>query len=176
MDKFTNNQIVEIVYKEDYINTGYILNKYHLNIDVINDLKSYIYLVLLEYDNYTLNLAYYNGYLVKMIYKIINNSLSKTSPFSKMINTGLPTTMCKTGILYLEVEQDEYDYDLDKEYSDKIDKVNNILNDTHYYYSTLFRLYLEGYSYKQIEDMTGIKYQSVRQAIVKTIDEIKNKI
>lgn len=176
MDKFTNNQIVEIVFKEEYINTTYIVNKYHLPLDILNDLKSYIYLVLLEYDNYTLNRAYHNGYLVKMIYKIINNSLSSTSPFSKMMNTGLPTSMFKTGILYLEAEQEEYDYDDDKEYSDKIDKVNNILNDTHYYYSTLFRLYSEGYSYKQIEQMTGIKYQSVRQAIVKTIEEIKKKI
>lgn len=174
-----NNEIIEIVYNERYVDAiiKSIYNKYHLTKDISDDLKSYVFLLLLEYDNDLLNRAYMNGYLMNLVGKIIMNSLSKTSPFSKIMNGGFPTTY-KLEKIYnnFDIQEVEYDYEADKDYEDKINKIEDILNNTHYYYSTLFRLYLKGYSYKQIEELTDIKYCSVRAAIVKTIEDIKNKI
>lgn len=175
----SNNEIIEIIYNEGYIDAiiKSIYNKYHLTKDISDELKSYVFLLILEYDNEQLDRAYMNGYLMNLVGKIIMNSLSKTSPFSKMINGGFPTTYKLEKIdNNLDIQYNEYDYEADKDYEDKINKIENILNNTHYYYSTLFRLYLEGYSYKQIEELTDIKYCSVRAAIVKTIEDIKNKI
>ena len=175
----SNNEIIEIIYNEGYIDAiiKSIYNKYHLTKDISDELKSYVFLLILEYDNDQLYRAYMNGYLMNLVGKIIMNSLSKTSPFSKMINGGLPTTY-KLEKIYnnLDIQDDEYDYEADKEYEDKINKIEDILNNTHYYYSTLFRLYLKGYSYKQIEELTDIKYCSVRAAIVKALEEKKKKI
>lgn len=179
MSNFTNNDLVEIIYNEGYIETIFKLinKKYNLDINVYKELKSYTFIIILEYDNVLLNQAYNKGYLFKLVYKIITNSLGKKSPFSKQMNGGLPITNKKEQLnINYDIEQDEYDYEADSLYEYRIKQIDNILNNTHYYYSTLFRLYMEGYSYKQIEELTDIKYQSVRQAIVKTIDEIKKKL
>lgn len=87
MDSYmTNNEIVEIVYRE--------YNLHKLIVDMINnssldkscdDLEQYIYLLLLEMSNKKLNLLYENNWLKQFISQIIKNqrNLSKYSEYGK---------------------------------------------------------------------------------------------
>lgn len=61
--------------------------------------------------------------------------------------------------------------------NEKIEKIENIVNNTHWYQKTLFNLhYIDGYKLREISEMTGINIKSVAYTINKTRKEIKNKL
>lgn len=61
--------------------------------------------------------------------------------------------------------------------NDKLEKIDSILNNTHWYNKTLFTYhYKDGYKLREIAEMTGINLKSVAYTINKTKKEIKIKL
>lgn len=59
----------------------------------------------------------------------------------------------------------------------KVDDINDIVNNTHWYNKILFNFhYKDGYKLREISEMTGINLKSVAYTIKKTREEIKMKL
>jgi DNA-directed RNA polymerase specialized sigma24 family protein len=59
----------------------------------------------------------------------------------------------------------------------KIDDINDIVNNCHWYNKILFNFhYIDGYKLREISEMTGINLKSVAYTIKKTREEIKIKL
>ena len=91
-----------------------------------------------------------------------------------------------SGIFYLNKKhlslEEGYGYNIIDDVDDdnttkKLDIVNEILNNTHWYQKILFNYhYKDGYKLREIAEMTGINIKSVAYTIRKTRDEIKKQI
>lgn len=80
-----------------------------------------------------------------------------------------------------DIQEEEYDLEDDLRTQGQIDKVNEILqslgefnNIQEFYKNTLCGMYYgQGLSYRKIEAMTGIPYNSVRKTIKEELEKIK---
>ncbi len=67
--------------------------------------------------------------------------------------------------------------DVDTSDNDKLQKIEDIVNTTHWYNKTLFNYhYKDGYKLREIAEMTGINLKSISYTINKTRKEIKIKL
>jgi hypothetical protein len=144
------------------------------------DFKGHLYLTLIDYDKEKILKARREGYLNKLIGRIIISQFkSNTSDFYRIYrNQGF-----RKGIIFInpilsnENEQIEYEETREEWIIDKVEEINNILRSREYYHTTLFRMYFfDDMTYQQIEKMTGINFQSVRISVLKTIKFIKQRI
>lgn len=143
-----------------------------------DDFRSHLYLQILEIPNKKLKEALKKGYFKYYIIRIICNTNGINSSFWKETrNHGFwePNMVLELDTTY-ETNQEEYDYDKDNEYVIRNAQVDQILKSIHWYHQELFRLHRQGNTYRQIEKLTGINYQSVRLSILKTIDTIKKNL
>ena len=140
-----------------------------------DDFKQNLSLMILEHNNTKLNLAISNNYLTYLIIRIIKNTNNDTSPFWKEIrNSGQPKSKKTIELNFnISISPEEYDYEEDRKLEMWSKKVDELLNKYHFYYAELFKLYRSGMTYRDIESATGIKYQSVRLGVLKTIDMLK---
>lgn len=106
--------------------------------------------------------------------RILKNTLhSNTNPYWKNFhNSGRPKSQ-----RVVELSSNEFlipddnildNFDIDKHSSD----IDSMLTSEHFYYLSLFNLYRSGMTYTEISKHTGIKYQSVRLAVLR----VKNKL
>lgn len=169
---FSNNEIVMMIVNDKNIN-DYIISS--VSPSYRDDFKQNLSLMILEYNNVKLNLALSSNYLTFLIIRIIKNTNNDTSPFWKETkNSGQPKSKKTIEFNYnITISTDEYDYEEDIKLEMWSKKVDSILNNYHFYYTELFKLYRSGMTYRQIESATGIKYQSVRLAVLKTIGMLK---
>jgi hypothetical protein len=69
------------------------------------------------------------------------------------------------------------DVSVEEETNDYIDKIDNIVNNQHWYDKTLFNYhYKMGYKLREISEMTGINLKSIAYTIKKTRDKIKKEL
>lgn len=72
---------------------------------------------------------------------------------------------------------DKADEIIDDDTSKKVDKINDIINNCHWYSKILFNYhYVDGYKLREIAEMTGINIKSVAYTIKKTRDHIKSEL
>jgi hypothetical protein len=113
--------------------------------------------ILLEYNEQKLidiyNKGYYKWFLVKTLTNQFN---SNSSPFNKKYRP--------KDIDYIIT--DNYDHSIDI----MIDKVNNKLNQLHWYDRELFKAYIESGSYRKLSKQTDIPFNSISR----TINHVKN--
>jgi hypothetical protein len=126
-----------------------------------------------------LNDAISKNYLKYLLIKILDNQANHSSPYYKEThNLGLPKSIT-TYELFDSINllcPEEYNIEEDKLYEDRLIIVDEYLKTIHWYHKTLFNLYREGNSYKEISALTEIDYQSVRLSILKTIRGLKEYI
>lgn len=124
-----------------------------------DDLFQELMVILLEYNEQKLidiyNKGYYKWFLVKTLTNQFN---SNSSPFNKKYRP--------KDIDYIIT--DNYDYSIDI----MIDKVNNKLNQLHWYDRELFKAYIESGSYRKLSKQTDIPFNSISR----TINNVKNYI
>ena len=124
-----------------------------------DDLFQELMLILLEYNEQKLidiyNKGYYKWFLVKTLTNQFN---SNSSPFNKKYRP--------KDIDY--IISDSYDHSIDI----MIDKVNNKLNQLHWYDRELFKAYIESGSYRKLSKQTDIPFNSISR----TINNVKNYI
>ena len=124
-----------------------------------DDLFQELMVILLEYNEQKLidiyNKGYYKWFLVKTLTNQFN---SNSSPFNKKYRP--------KDIDYIIT--DSYDHSIDI----MIDKVNNKLNQLHWYDRELFKAYIESGSYRKLSKQTDIPFNSISR----TINNVKNYI
>ena len=124
-----------------------------------DDLFQELMVILLEYNEQKLidiyNKGYYKWFLVKTLTNQFN---SNSSPFNKKYRP--------KEIDYIIT--DSYDHSIDI----MIDKVNNKLNQLHWYDRELFKAYIESGSYRKLSKQTDIPFNSISR----TINNVKNYI
>ena len=169
---FSNNQIVLMIINDKNIN-DYI--KSSVGPAYRDDFKQNLSLMILEYNNIKLNTALNNNYLTYLIIRIIKNTNNDTSPFWKEVkNSGQPKSKRTIELNFnISISPEEYDYEEDIKLEMWSKKIDELLNKYHFYYAELFKLYRSGMTYRDIESATGIKYQSVRLGVLKTISMLK---
>lgn len=124
-----------------------------------DDLFQELMVILLEYNEQKLidiyNKGYYKWFLVKTLTNQFN---SNSSPFNKKYR---PKDID-------HIISDSYDHSIDI----MIDKVNNKLNELHWYDRELFKAYIESGSYRKLSKQTDIPFNSISR----TINNVKNYI
>ena len=124
-----------------------------------DDLFQELMVILLEYNEQKLidiyNKGYYKWFLVKTLTNQFN---SNSSPFNKKYS---PKDID-------HIITDSYDHSIDI----MIDKVNNKLNQLHWYDRELFKAYIESGSYRKLSKQTDIPFNSISR----TINNVKNYI
>ena len=124
-----------------------------------DDLFQELMVILLEYNQEKLidiyNKGYYKWFLVKTLTNQFN---SNSSPFNKKYR---PKHVD-------HIISDSYDHSIDI----MIDKVNNKLNQLHWYDRELFKAYIESGSYRKLSKQTDIPFNSISR----TINHVKNYI
>lgn len=154
----------------DLVTHHYGIKKYCLDLagDLGHDLYHEVILYLCEKsdeqkDN-ILNSSWYL-FVIQMIY---NTYYLPRSPFNKKFrNTGEVSINGN-----FEVEDDQYDFDLDQHIEGMIDKVMVKKTKLKWYDAQIFEIYMEGKTMRDISRMTTIPYNSIR----KTIKDVKIKL
>lgn len=142
------------------------------------ELKSQLIFQLLKMPEAKMVQAETNGYLEYMCFvickRIVIGRVKDTGIFN-IFKGGSRNNLSIEEGWGLNKADDETDYDYLS--IKKIDDINEVLNETHWYNKTLFNYhYKDGYKLREIAEMTGINIKSVAYTIKKTRDEIKKQL
>ncbi len=169
----------------EYVNSSDTINKAMDRFIPSNDrreFKQFIIMELVKMDQDKLFDSYKGGYLDLLVYRVMKNQyVSKNSYWFKQNNTSDVNIDDISDIPYCD------DDNTDKERIEMMTKdILIILNNRKYgkngflkkqYHETLFNLhFFEGKNYSEIERVTGVNYQSVRNSILGTLEYIKQNI
>lgn len=172
--------IMTYVYKSESL---YKYIKKNVDNKYIDDIKSELYISLLEMDETKLFKAYDEGYLDGLCIQIIRNQYnSSTSGFFKDIKNGgfrKSVEICEfdnKNIHTNYVNKLEIDDLLleDIKYQETLNKIELVLNTLHWYDKILFDMnVIDGIRMSDISRMTKISQHSVLYSITKTKNKIK---
>ena len=163
----TKDEIIVEMYQSDvilrYCRT--ITNEY-------DELKSQLIIQLMNMPDHKLLTAKQKGYLEYMCFVICKRIVAGRVKGSGMFY------MAKN---HLSIQEgwgvDMADENSEEETLRKIDDINDIVNNCHWYNKILFNFhYIDGYKLREISEMTGINLKSVAYTIKKTREEIKIKL
>lgn len=166
----------------EYILNNKIINQYFekVPLEYRDDFRQFIWLIICEMDIDKINNLYVKNELGKFIIGIINNQLkSKTSSFHKIYRKNNSTILDDR----LDYKYEEYE---EKDNLKIINDIINLLDKCHWVDSILFKMYrgidcrtnklVKPMTYAEIENETGIKYQTVWYSINKITKIIKKEI
>lgn len=111
------------------------------------------------------------GYLKFLFVRIATNSFnSVTSPFYKKyrhldINVEIQNNHIKS--------HDQINDEFECNFSDLVCKIETEIDSLNEYERELFKLYVKFESYRKVSEEVGIKYESVRHAIIQASEKIK---
>jgi hypothetical protein len=121
-----------------------------------DDLYQELMVILLEYNKQKLIEIYNKGYYKYFLVKTLTNQFnSNSSPFNKLYRPK-------------EVEVISYDYDLNIDILAA--KIEDKLNELHWYDKELFKAYLISGSYRKLSKQTNIPFNSISR----TVNHVKN--
>jgi hypothetical protein len=157
---------------KDYILNNKIINEFISKVafEFRGDFISHIWLILLEKDNRKIESLYDNGELGKYIIGVMQIQLKKTnSTFNQLWK---PSNHIEPTDIYIE----------DKEYVEvdnrkKLKRIHQTINNVKPTDGVIFRLYygidndgnlVEPKTYKEIEQITGYKYHTIRKSVLRT--------
>jgi predicted DNA-binding protein YlxM (UPF0122 family) len=137
-----------------------------------DELKSQLIIQLMNMPEHKLLTAKQKGYLEYMCFVICKRIVAGRVKGSGMFY------MAKN---HLSIQEgwgvDMADEGGEEETLKKIDDINDIVNNCHWYNKILFNFhYKDGYKLREISEMTGINLKSVAYTIKKTREEIKIKL
>lgn len=170
-----------------YVYYGLPINRYlkkTVKDKYIDEIKSLLYISLLELDREYLFNSYDKGLLDGLCIQIIKNQyLSSSSSFYKHIkNSGFPATYSVDNLENINTDI-EYDKEVlnykerlikEKNELDNYNEVINFLKTIHWYDKKLFEMrYIDGYNMRTIEQLTGIPYNSISYSIQKTLSKLR---
>jgi RNA polymerase sigma factor (sigma-70 family) len=143
------------------------------------DLTQEVYVIMLEYDQEKLQKIYDNRHLKFWVARVmLNQYLRSSSPFKKKHHTYLKDE----NAIICDLRHDSSESDIrDKELLEqRLEQVNDIMNDLHFYDKTLFKVYYEtDHTIRSLAEATGISTTSIFHTIknVRTYikDEVKSK-
>lgn len=169
-----------------YVYKSESLKKYfsaRVDRNYIDDVKSQLYISLLEMKEEKLFKAYDDGYLDALCIRIIKNQYNSDESyfFKEIKNSGFRKTTEKVD------SYDETDYDEIVDYDDLIQEdikieenliqINKILSSLHWYDKTLFDMFVvDGIKAHKISKMTNINTHSIRYSIRKTFNKIREEL
>lgn len=139
------------------------------------DLYQEMLLALLEKGERKLSEVYNSGghrwYVLGLIYRLFlgKGSLWDQKYRDRMIRV-------EYDFERLEVTADVYDYDKDIQEQSITQKINEALQELHWYERNLFMVYVESKNMKRISTTTTIPYNSVRITINKVKHKLKGKL
>lgn len=152
------------------------------------DLKSHVFLILLEMDNKKLMSLYNRGEIDAYIYGICQNQFKLSKGNSKKKSS---SSFWKLHKMFDDGEIIDADKIVDEDYKkhllDYWDKYQNDIldkfysanvNSINYFFNRkVFELYyLEGMTFKQISIATKINHETVRQSVYFTLQFVKNEL
>lgn len=136
------------------------------------ELKSQLIYQLIKMPEAKMVTAETNGYLEYLCFTICKRIIYGNVKDSGIFYLNKKHLSLEEGFGYNII--DDIDDDMTTK---KLDIVNEILNNTHWYQKILFNYhYKDGYKLREIAEMTGINIKSVAYTIRKTRDEIKKQI
>jgi len=143
------------------------------------EFKQHIYLELLSLKGDKLQRAYKEGWLDLLVYRMMKNQyLSNNSPWAKKVRGN--NNWDEINDDYHQVEDSEVcpvklKYEISKILDSRTWSKNNFLK--RQYHTVLFRMYFwDKKTYKEIEELTGIKSTTVRASVQDTVEYIKKNI
>lgn len=144
-----------------------------------SEFKQHIYLELLTLKGDKLSRAYKEGWLDLLVYRMMKNQyLSNNSPWAKKVRGN--NNWDEINDDYHQVEDSEVcpvklKYEISKILDSRSWPKNNFLK--RQYHSVLFKMYFwDKKTYKEIEQLTGIKSTTVRASVQDTVEYIKKNI
>ena len=160
-----------------------------------DDLFQHIWVRLLEFDHIKLEQIYLKGYLQFYIYRmIVNEARNKNNPFLKIrskesflsdVAPQLDVQRQKRSYEFgnyatldnlIPDKTNEYDYESDIEFENKLKTIKEKLNKLFWYDRKIFELYLEFGSLRKVSAQTGIKYGAIHQTITKVKKQLNENI
>jgi DNA-directed RNA polymerase specialized sigma subunit len=137
-----------------------------------DELKSQLIIQLIQMPEIKLITAEQNNYLEYLCFTICKRILAGRVKGSGMFY------LAKN---HLSIDEgwgiDKADESIDDDTIKKVDDINDIVNNLHWYSKTLFNLhYRDGYKLREIAEMTGINLKSIAYDIKKTRNEIKKQL
>lgn len=137
-----------------------------------DELKSQLIIQLIQMPEHKLITAEQNNYLEYMCFVICKRILAGRVKGSGMFYLAKNHLSLEEGY-----GADKADESTDDDAVRKIDDINDIVNNCHWYSKILFNFhYKDGYKLREIAEMTGINLKSVAYDIKKTRDEIKKQL
>ena len=163
----TKNEIIVSMYGSD------IILRYCRTIHPeYDELKSQLIIQLIQMPEHKLITAEEKGYLEYLCFVICKRIAAGRVKGSGMFYLAKNHLSIQEGYGLDKAEEPEESVD-----SDKIDRITNLINNTHWYNKTLFNyFYIDGYKLREISAMTGINIKSIAYTIKKTREEIKRKL
>jgi|GWRWMinimDraft_5_1066013.scaffolds.fasta_scaffold14871_2 hypothetical protein len=163
----TKNEIIVSMYESD------IILRYCRTIHPeYDELKSQLIIQLIQMPDHKLITAEEKGYLEYLCFVICKRIAAGRVKGSGMFYLAKNHLSIQEGFGLDKAEEAEENVD-----NDKIDRITNIINSTHWYNKTLFNyFYVDGYKLREIAAMTGINIKSIAYTIKKTREEIKRKL
>jgi len=140
------------------------------------DLTQEVYIIMLEYNQEKLQTIYDNGHLKFWVARVmLNQYLRSSSPFKKKHHTYLKDE--NAVITDLKQDNSESDISYKIETEKRLELVNGIMNDLHFYDKTLFKVYYEtNHSIRSLAEATGISTTSIFHTITNVKNYIKDEI
>ena len=145
----------------------------------IDEFKQHIYLELLTLKGDKLSRAYREGWLDLLVYRMMKNQyLSNNSPWAKKVRGY--SNWDEINDDYYQVEDSEVcpvklKYEISKILDSRTWSKNNFLK--RQYHTVLFKMYFwDKKTYKEIEELTGIKSTTVRASVQDTLSYIRKNI
>ena len=140
------------------------------------DLTQEVYVILLEYDEGKIQKLVDNNHLKFWVTRVmLNQYLRASSPFKKKHHTYLKDD---NAVLSTFEAVDSEDVINDKIlFEERLSKVNNVMNDLHFYDATLFKVYYDsGHSIRSLSKATGISTTSIFNTLKNVRNYIKDEI
>ena len=137
-----------------------------------DELKSQLIIQLIKMPDIKLITAEQRGYLEYLCFVICKRIVAGRVKDSGMFYLAKNHLSIQEGWGLDKAEEPDENVD-----NDKIDKINGIVDNLHWYNKTLFNYhYKDGYKLREIAEMTGINLKSIAYTIKKTREEIKKKL
>ena len=178
----TRNEIIEKLYKDDRINN--CISKMH-PIELQEDLKSEIFLILLEYPKSKIKELYSKNQLVYFTLKIITNQVkSNNSKFTKTykdknVHYGIEfTDMASDNSEYFEKIPESFNNLVSKikgiVYKSPPDYIEELFPEIGWYKQLMLSIYMKHKTYQSMEDWTKIPIQSCYKTVKETIKQLRD--
>ena len=169
MKKLTNNELVKIVYLNHHVWISQVAFNFTQDKDTAEDLTQELYLYLMQMKDIN-KIRYNNTVNLFYLYKALKSKFLNSIKQSKKIQI-LPVEED-----FLEIEDQEYNYDKDEEFEIMLQATKGLLEtDIHWFDAKLLQTYInEDHSIASLHQATGISKSSIWTSLDKTRKYIKH--